>query len=119
MIKIVRFVKKRKDLTMEEFRNYWLTKHSELEKMVVEKTTVRRITASFATGELKGGKELPFDGLAEIYFDSVEDMNVFYASEIHKTGVMRKDEVNFVEMTADPVRVVTEEFVVAEKPRSS
>jgi len=116
MIKIVRFVKKRKDLTMEEFKNYWLTKHRELEKMVVEKTPVRKITASFATGELKGGKELPFDGLAEIYFDSAEDMQAFYQSDFHKTGVMRKDELNFVDMDADPVRVVTEEFVVGEKP---
>jgi uncharacterized protein (TIGR02118 family) len=118
MIKIVRFVKKRPDLTMEEFKQYWLTKHSELEKIVVQKTPVRKITASFATGELKGGKELPFDGLAELYFDSVDDMQAFYASEFHKTGVMRKDEENFVDMTADPIRVVTEEYVAAEKPRN-
>ncbi|OGQ79232.1 MAG: hypothetical protein A3G40_01660 [Deltaproteobacteria bacterium RIFCSPLOWO2_12_FULL_57_22] len=115
MMKIVRFVRKRRDMTTDEFKKYWLTKHSELEKMVVQKTPVRKITASFATGELKGGKELPFDGLAEIYFDSVEDMKVFYESEIHKTGVMRKDEENFVDMAADPIRVVTEEYVVAEK----
>jgi hypothetical protein len=61
MIKVVRFVKRRKDLTREEFKAYWLNKHSQLEKMVMEKTPMRKIVASFATGELIGGKEPPFD----------------------------------------------------------
>jgi hypothetical protein len=45
-------------------------------------------------------------------------MQAFYASDFHKTGVMRKDEENFVDMAADPIRVVTEEYVAAEKLRN-
>ena len=116
MIKTVRFVRKRRDMTRDEFKEYWLTKHLEIEKIALQKTKVRKITASFATGELKGGRELPFDGLAEIYFDSIGDLKAHYETEFHKSGVMRKDEENFVDMAADPIRVVTEEYVVGWRP---
>lgn len=115
-IKLIRFVRKRKDLTREQFKEYWLTKHAQLEKMVVEQTPMRKILASFATGELIGGTELPFDGIAELYFDSVEDMRATMAS--HIPAMMRKDEENFVDMSAEVIRVVTEEYLIAEKGRT-
>ncbi len=113
MIKVVRFVKRRKDLTHEEFKAYWLNKHSQLEKMVMEKTPVRKIVASFATGGMIGGKESPFDGMVELYYDSLEDMRAAFAGDI--PAIMRKDEENFVDMSEEPVRVVTEEYVMAER----
>ena len=113
MIKLVRFVTKRKDLTQEEFKDYWLNEHSKLEDMVLEKTPMRNIVASFATGEMIGGEELPFDGMAELYFDSIEDMKAVFASEI--PGIMLKDEENFVDKSVEPIRIVTEEYVIGEK----
>lgn len=113
MIKVVRFVKRRKDLTHEQFKAYWLNKHSELEKMVMEKTPMRKIVATFPTGEMIGGKEPPFDGMVELYFDSVEDMRATFASEIPK--IMLKDEENFVDLSEKPVRVVTEEHIMGER----
>ena len=115
MIKVVRFVKKRDDITREQFKEYWLTKHSQLERVVLEKSPVKKIVATFATGELISG-ELSFDGFAELYFDSVEDMQTMFASDI--PAMMRKDEENFVDMAVEPVRVVTEEYVIGEKENS-
>ena len=114
MIKVVRFVKKRDDITREQFKEYWLTRHAQLEQIVLEKSPVRKIVASFATGELISGA-LPFDGFAELYFDSLEDMRAMFASDI--PAMMRKDEENFVDMTVEPVRVVTEEYVIGEKEK--
>ena len=113
MIKIVRFVKRRKDLTQEQFKAYWLNKHSKLEKIVVEKTPVKRIIASFVTGEMIGGEEPPFDGMVELYYNSVEDMRAAFAGDI--PAMMRKDEENFVDLSEKPVRVVTEEYVMSER----
>ena len=113
MIKIVRFVKRRKDLTREQFKAYWLNEHSKLEKIVVEKTPVKRIVASFVTGEMIGGEEPPFDGMVELYYNSVEDMRAAFAGDI--PAMMRKDEENFVDLSEKPVRVVTEEYVPAER----
>ena len=48
--------------------------------------------------------------VAELYFDSLEDMRAMFASDI--PAMMRKDEENFVDMTVEPIRVVTEEYVI-------
>ena len=106
MIKVVRFVKKRDDISREQFKEYWLTKHSQLEQTVLERSSMRKIVATFATGEMVSG-DLPFDGFAELYFDSLEDMRAMFASDI--PAMMRKDEENFVQMDAPAIRFVAEE----------
>ncbi len=113
MIKLIRFVKRRKDLTRQQFKDYWLNEHSKLEKVVMEKTPTRKIVASFATGEMIGGKEAPFDGMVELYYDSLEDMKASFGGEI--PAMMRKDEQNFVDLSEDPIRVVTEEYIMSER----
>ena len=113
MIKLLRFVKKRPDLTAEEFKRYWLTKHLELERWNVENTPMIKIEALFATGEMIGGKEPPFDGLAELCFENLEDMYSVMRSDV--PARMLKDEENFVDTSAEVIRVVTEAYVVAEK----
>ncbi len=75
-----------------------------------------RIEALFATGEMIGGKEPPFDGLAELCFNSIEDMQAVMKSDV--PARMLADEVNFVDTSAEIVRVVTEAYVVAEKGKT-
>ncbi len=53
VVKAVIFIKRRKDLTREQFKEYWLTKHIKLEQENVEKNPVRKIVASFV---LRGGR---------------------------------------------------------------
>jgi uncharacterized protein (TIGR02118 family) len=112
MIKVVRFVKKRDDITREQFKEYWLTTHSQLERLVLERSAMKKIVATFATGEMVSG-DLAFDGFAELYFDSLEDMRALFDSDI--PAMMRKDEENFVDMSVEPIRVVTEEYLIGEK----
>lgn len=112
MLKVVRMVKRRKDLTLPLFKAYWLEHHVPLEKRVVETTPVRKIVASFSTGQLVGGSEPPFDGMASIYFDSLADLKATFAGPT--PGMMGKDEENFVDLTGELVRTVTEEYNVAE-----
>lgn len=112
-IKAVRFVKRRRDLTREQFKAYWLDKHARFEKMVVEKTPARKIVVSFATGEMVGGKEPPFDAMVEVYFDSTKDLRAAFAQEI--PAILHKDEENFVDLTGEVVHVVAEEYITAEK----
>ncbi len=115
MFKIVRFVKRRKDLTQQQFKDYWLNEHSKLEKIVMEKTPTRKIVASFATGEMIGGKEPLFDGMVELYYDTLEDMRASFAGDI--PAMMRNDERNFVDLSEEAVRLVTEEYVMSERKR--
>ena len=105
MIKLVHFVKKRKDLTPEQFKDYWLNKHSQVEKLVLEKTKIKKILASFTIG-----KEPPFDGMVELYFDSMEDLRAPGDPEV--LAKLRKDEENFIDLSEKRVFVATEEYLI-------
>lgn len=115
MVKVIGFVKKRDDLTFEQFRDYWLYKHNRLEKDSVEKNPVKKIVASFVTNRLIG--DMPYDGMVELYFSSMEEMQEQMSGEQPK--IMAEDEKNF----CDPnfrVFFVTEEYLMAEKvPRKT
>jgi uncharacterized protein (TIGR02118 family) len=110
MVKVVGFIRKREDLTFQQFKEYWLNKHSKLEKESLEQNPVKRIVASFVTEELIG--KGPFDGMVELYFSSMEDFREQWSGS--QDAVMKEDERNF----CDPeyrVFVLTEEYIMAEK----
>ena len=72
MIKVVGFVRKREDLTRQQFKDYWLNEHSKLARNSLASNPVRKIVASFVSAELVGST--PFDGMVELYFYNIEDM---------------------------------------------
>lgn len=109
-LKIVRTVMRRKDLTLAQFKDYWLKNHSKLENRVISESPVVRIVATFALPPEPGGNEPHWDGMVELYFKTVEDIRALFAGPI--PAMMRKDEENFVQMDAPAVRMVAEEFVL-------
>jgi uncharacterized protein (TIGR02118 family) len=117
LIKAVIFIKRRKDLTREQFKEYWLTRHVELEKENVEKNWVRKIVASFAI-EDESLPEPPFDGMVELYFDSIEDMRKDVQGA--QREIMYADEENFCDHSEEQVVVITHEYLMAVKtPRET
>jgi uncharacterized protein (TIGR02118 family) len=109
-LKIIRTVIRRKDLTLAQFKDYWLKNHSKLEHRVIAESPVVRIVASFALPPEPGGNEPHFDGMVELYFSSTDDIRAMFAGPI--PAMMRKDEENFVQMDAPAIRLVAEEFVL-------
>jgi uncharacterized protein (TIGR02118 family) len=107
-IKIIRTVYRRRDLSHQQFKDYWLKNHSQLEDRVIAESPVQRIVATFAVPE--PGKGPAFDGMVELYFASLADIRAMFAGPI--PAMMRKDEENFVQMDAPAVRLVAEEFAV-------
>jgi uncharacterized protein (TIGR02118 family) len=110
-LKIIRTVYRRRDLSRSQFRDYWLNTHSKLEDKVIATTEMQRIVATFAVQEYR--EEPDFDGMAELYFNRVEDIRAMFAGPV--PGMMRKDEENFVQMDAPAVRLVAEEYLIGEK----
>jgi len=104
-IKIVRTVYRRRDLTHQQFKDYWLKNHSKLEDRVIAESPVQKIIATFALPE--PGRDPAFDGMVELYFGAVADIRAMFAGPI--PAMMRKDEENFVQMDAPAIRVVCEE----------
>jgi uncharacterized protein (TIGR02118 family) len=107
-LKIVRTVYRRRDLTHQQFKDYWLRNHARLEDRVIAESPVQKIVASFALPETD--RDPAFDGMVELYFASVEDIRAMFAGPV--PAMMRKDEENFVQMDAPAVRVVAREVVL-------
>lgn len=110
-IKVIRTVYRRRDLSHDRFKDYWLTNHSKLEDKVIETTGVQRIVATFALPQ--GGVEPDFNGMVELYFAGAEDIRAMFAGPV--PAMMRKDEENFVQMDAPAVRLVAEEYIIGER----
>jgi uncharacterized protein (TIGR02118 family) len=108
-VKGVGLVWRRYDFTRRQFKDYWVTNHSKLEKGSCEKNPVTRIVASFALGE----DPAPFDGMVELYWTSLEDMKIQNAGP--QRAIMAEDEKNFCDQSRQPVFVPTEEYLMAVK----
>jgi hypothetical protein len=110
-IKIVRTIFRHKDLSLAQFKDYWLKNYLKLEKRLTVETPVQRVVASFAMPPEAGGNEPAFDGMEEIYVASAEDLNAMLASPI--PALMRKEEESFVQLDAPlGVRLMVEESVL-------
>jgi len=110
-LKIIRTLCRRRDLSRAQFRDYWLSIYSKLEDKVIETTSAQRAVASFAIDEYR--EEPDFDGMTELYFSRIEDVRALLAGPV--PAMLRKDEENFVQMDAPAVRLVAEEYLIAEK----
>ncbi len=106
-LKIIRTVYRRKDLSHQQFKDYWLNNHAKLEDVVIARSPVVRIVATFAVPDGLEGRTPPFDGMAELYFRAPSDIRSTFASEI--PAMMRKDEENFVQMDAPAIRFIANE----------
>lgn len=73
MFKIVAVIKKKPELSREEFLHHWNVEHP----LYVRKLPgIRRYLQNPA---IEHKKQWPYDGVAELYFDSVKDIAVAYA----------------------------------------
>lgn len=73
MIKIVAVIKKMPEHSREEFLHFWNVEHPELVKKL---PGIRRYRQNPA---VEHRKEWPFDGMAELWFDSVSAVKTAYA----------------------------------------
>src|SRR5207237_4153181 len=99
-LKIVRTVYRRKDLTHQQFKDYWLKNHSKLEDRVIAESPVQRIVATFAIPQ--PGKNPDIDGMVELYFKSQDGIRAISAGT--SPTLIRKDAEDFVHMDAPASR---------------
>jgi uncharacterized protein (TIGR02118 family) len=99
MIKLQVLVKKRKGMSVLDFQRYWLNVHGEKVKSSdCGKKYIRRYVQSHTLGsEYDGMKSPRFDGVAEIWFDSVFDKEAFF-SDSEYLAKIHPDEMEFAEL---------------------
>lgn len=104
MIKLIALLKRKPGITMEEFKTRWVEEHTKLSAKLPGLIDYR-INIAIDEQEIEG--ELPYDGTAELWWDSLEDMKASFDTEIGSIAGADADE--FCEIRQ---HIYTEEFVI-------
>ena len=111
MIKLIVAVRKRADLSVEAFQEHWRTRHSELVRNCpATEKYVRKYVQCHTLADQYGDGAVPFDGTAELWFDSVEDKDAFFSDPDYLRDV-NPDEATFADMTETVFFVTAEQTV--------
>jgi uncharacterized protein (TIGR02118 family) len=110
MIKLVYCITKKAGLTDEEFFHYWKNIHGPIGARI---PGVRRLVQShrLAASDMR---QPDFDGMAELWFDNVEDLLAARKSAEWKAA--SDDEANFIDRTR-VAYFVSEEHVILDAAR--
>jgi len=104
-VKLIALLKARPGLSREEFTRRWVEGHAPLTLRFKNLKGYRINVAIDEYQELEG--ELPFDGTAELWWDSLEEMQEDFASQEADTAVADADT-----FTAVRTHIYTEEYVL-------
>jgi uncharacterized protein (TIGR02118 family) len=77
-VKLIAFVKRREDFGWEDFQRYWAERHAPL----VKRTPLLRgyVQSHALAAQYEAGRAPPFDGTAELWWDSLEEYRESWAS---------------------------------------
>jgi uncharacterized protein (TIGR02118 family) len=102
MIKMVALVRKKREMSKEDFRRYWLEVHAPLEK---KWPGLKKYVISVAAGGFE--EEAEYDGMAELWFEDEKALKKALASEERRAS--REDFIRFV---GGAKIMLTEEYVI-------
>ncbi|MFY9327611.1 MAG: EthD domain-containing protein [Georgfuchsia sp.] len=117
-IKLSVVIKRKKGMSFEDYDKYWIGRHADIVTSVPEFTRhVRRYVQSHLVKEYTGQGDnskltkqwgqAAFDGIAELWFDSIEDMTKAF-NEPRFVEIVAPDDNNFVDHTATKLFVLRE-----------
>ena len=120
MIKLVYCLRRRADISLDEFYRYWLDIHGPKVKEMAEALRARRYVQSHTCApELNqifaDSRSLPpaYDGITEVWWDSVEEVKAAMASsagtEAMKT--LLEDEKAFIDFSQSRIFMTTEHLI--------
>lgn len=123
MIKMIFCVKRRPDLPEHEFYDYWLNQHGPLVRSRAQELNIRRYVQSHTTvAELgdavssgRGMKQQGFDGVAELWWDSLESMQAATGSPAGEEAnqLLLDDERKFIDLEASTIFFTDEHEVIS------
>jgi uncharacterized protein (TIGR02118 family) len=116
MIKLVYCMRKRADISSEAFYKYWSEQHAPLVRSLAEATQAKKYVQSHtiepefndALVRLRSVAE-PYDGVAEVWFESIESFHSPDAREARKRLI--EDEAEFIDFSRSSM-FITEEHLI-------
>ena len=121
MIKLVFVIRRREDMTAEEFHRYWLEEHGPLARSLVEPLGARRYVQAHTVApelnaQLAATRDTaePYDGLAELWWDSLEDLAAAFASEEGQAAgqTLMEDEAKFIDFARSSLFLAEEHVIL-------
>jgi uncharacterized protein (TIGR02118 family) len=104
-VKLIALLKAKPGMTREEFSRRWIEGHAPL---TLSFKNLKGYRINVATGEYQEIEgELPFDGTAELWWDSIEEMQEDFASREAEVAVADADTFTVVR-----THIYTEEYVL-------
>jgi uncharacterized protein (TIGR02118 family) len=108
MYKMIFGAKRRRGMSRAEFGRYWLNEHAAKAKRV---PGIKRYVINLAPDLSGSGRELPYDGFAEIWFESEEAMRA--SGRPPELRVVLDDEPNLFDVSTR-FSVIVQEHVMVE-----
>jgi uncharacterized protein (TIGR02118 family) len=122
MIKVVFMIRRREGMTREEFQRYWREEHAELVKRHAGLPGVRRYVQTHAINTdlddalagSRGSEPHQYDGVAELWWDSIDDLVRAATSDEGRTAqqALLEDERRFIDLPNSPIWLGEEITVV-------
>ena len=123
MIKLVFCLRRLPTLSVSEFQQYWFETHAGLVRQHAEALRIRRYTQSHTfpdvrlspTIEVRGAQIDAYDGVAELWWDSAEDLvEVLASTEGQAAGrALLEDERTFIDLPNSPLFFTNEHVIIA------
>lgn len=117
MIKLVYCLRRRADISLDEFYRYWLNTHGAKVKSMAEALGARRYVQSHTCApELNEifaasrGLAPAYDGITEVWWDSAEEVKAAMASAVgaEAMATLMEDESNFIDFSQSRIFLTTE-----------
>ena len=124
MFKLVFCLRRVPTLSVSEFQRYWYDNHADLVRRHAPALRIRRYTQSHALSdprlspviEVRGGRTDPFDGVAELWWDSADDLlEAMTTTEGLDAGrALLEDEQTFIDLPNSPLFFSNEHVIIAD-----
>jgi uncharacterized protein (TIGR02118 family) len=120
MIKLIYCLRRRADISLEEFYRYWLDTHGPKVKSMAEALRARRYIQSHTCApELNQifansrGLAPAYDGVTEVWWDSVEEVKAAMASTAgaEAMATLMEDETRFIDFSQSRIFMTTEHAI--------
>jgi uncharacterized protein (TIGR02118 family) len=122
VIKLIFALRRRSDLTRDEFQRYWLEQHGPLVRSYADVLGIRRYVQAHTFPDpfhaaLRASRQAPepFDGVAELWFDNVEAIGAAASTEAGLAAglALLEDERRFIDHERSPLWFAEEHELIA------
>ena len=123
MLKLVFVIRRRNDMSSEEFHRYWLEEHGPLARRLLISLGARRYVQSHTLdSDLNGalaasrGTQQAYDGLAEVWWDSLDALVAASSSEEGQRAneILTEDEAKFIDFQRSSFFMTEEHPIIDE-----